>query len=138
MLDDTHINRDQVPEPQAAGHGKREEGTARQKIVLVVTGVVAGAALVTGGFFLAGSHTTNLTPLQYQVTMLEHDVNSDNAQAASDTSQISALNSEVETLEGEYGLLKIDGITTYNESCPIGGVWVPCGKNEPPGFGPQG
>ena len=143
MLDDTYPGRD-IPEPlqppqAAAAHKKKREGAARgQKIVLVLTGVVAGAVLVAGGFLLAGNHSANLGPLQHQVAQLEHDANSSSGQAASDASRIKLLLSQVATLDGEFIVLKLDGMTSYNETCPIGGVWVPCAAKEPPGFGQAG
>jgi outer membrane murein-binding lipoprotein Lpp len=123
-------------QPQQIRHGKmREPAGWHQKIVFVFIGIIVGAALVAGGYAMAGNHsTTNLAPLQRQVTALEHDVNSDNAKVTSSTSRVTALNSEVFTLQVGYDLLKADGITTYNETCPIGGAWVPCAAKEPPGF----
>jgi uncharacterized protein HemX len=150
MPDDTYPGRDiseplQPPQPASRYEKQRETAGLQQKIILVLIGAIAGAALLAGGYALAGNHAANLAPLQKQVTALqkqitalEHDANSANGQAASDASQISTLGTQVATLESEYGLLKIDGITTYNETCPIGGVWVPCEKNEPPGLGSAG
>jgi hypothetical protein len=139
MLDGTYQNHD-IPEPlqppQLASHEKTREAAGwRQKIWLVLIGVIAGAALVAGGYALGGNHAANLAPLQKQVTTLQQDVNFDNAKVASDGSQISSLNQQVASLNVSDGELLLNGLKSYDETCPLGGVWVPCAKNEPPGFG---
>lgn len=141
MIDDTHPQQD-IPEPsqppQPSREKRQEAASWRQKAVLILIGIIAGAALVAGGYALAGNHSTNLAPLQHQVTALQQKSQVDQAELAAAAQQISTLDTQVTTLNAEYALFKLDGITTYNEACPIGGVWVPCAKNEPPGFGPAG
>jgi hypothetical protein len=57
MPDDTYPGRD-IPEPlqppqPASGHEKqRKTAGLQQKIILVLIGVIAGAALVAGGYAL--------------------------------------------------------------------------------------
>ena len=144
MIDDTHPQQD-IPEPPQSRHEKRRKAAGwQQKAVLVLIGLVAGAALVAGGYALAGNHSASLAPLQGQVRTLQAQVRTLQAQeyalqalVTGDAGKIAGDEVTISQLTGEYGLLKIEGITTYDESCPIGGVWVPCGKKEPPGFGRQ-
>ncbi len=140
MLDDTYPGRD-IPEPlqppqQPASHGKRREAAGWwQKIGLVLIGVVAGAALVAGGYALAGNRSTaNLTPLQRQVSALQQEGMVNQVELTSDASRIKLLLTQVATLDAQSIVLKLDGIASYDETCPIEGVWVPCAAKEPPGF----
>ena len=102
--------------------------------------MVIGAVLVAGGFFIGAgkNHPVSLVPLQRQVTALQQKVLTDQYELSAAATQISTLDGKVTSLDAESLLLKLDGINSYNEACPIGGVWVPCGKNEPPGFGSAG
>ena len=55
----------------ATGEKRRKAAGWRQKAVLVLNGLVSGAALVAGGFALAGDRSANLAPLPGQVRTLQ-------------------------------------------------------------------
>jgi outer membrane murein-binding lipoprotein Lpp len=110
----------------------------RTAVLLALGAAILGAAFALTGALLAGGHPANLAPLQAQVRTLQAQVSTLQAQVTTDTGEIAGDGGSISQLTGEYGLLKIDGITTYDESCPIGGVWLPCSSKEPPGFSSAG
>jgi hypothetical protein len=72
MTDDTHPQQD-MPEPLQSPQSEKRQKAAgwQQKTVFVLIGLVAGAALVAGGYALAGNHSANLAPPQSQGRTLQ-------------------------------------------------------------------
>jgi uncharacterized protein HemX len=130
------------PEAQPPGsnaQGRKPLARFGSVAVAVVLLILVGASVYS--LVKLSSNTTNLAPLQQQVRTLQQQVRTLQAQVATDGSAITTLQGQVSTdasqliqLDEQSAVLKIDGLATYNESCPISNVWVPCATHAPPGF----
>jgi hypothetical protein len=79
--------------PASGRHGGKPSSGTKQRVLLVLGGMVMGAALVAGGFAIGISHggSGNTTSLQAQITSLQTEVDGYRSTQVTDETNISQL-----------------------------------------------